>query len=157
MKIRCKAYLWLTMFYFCLVFAKLNVSPAPLACPRHLLPIKWNLDINFKPPSVSYSLYILWLPRNLSTAHFSYLECLFLAASCPFLSIQSTLLKEALPQKNSQWISSGSRPSYLPIRTAPYVVVQLLSHVQLFVTPWTAALQASLSFTLPELAQTHVH
>ena len=28
------------------------------------------------------------------------------------------------------------------------VVVQLLSHVQLFVTPWTAAHQASLSFTL---------
>ena len=27
------------------------------------------------------------------------------------------------------------------------VVVQLLSHVQLFVTPWTAACQASLSFT----------
>ena len=27
------------------------------------------------------------------------------------------------------------------------VVVQLLSHVQLFVTPWTAALQASLSIT----------
>ena len=28
------------------------------------------------------------------------------------------------------------------------VVVQLLSHVQLFVTPWTAAHQASLSFTV---------
>ena len=27
-------------------------------------------------------------------------------------------------------------------------VVQLLSHVQLFVTPWTAAHQASLSFTI---------
>ena len=40
------------------------------------------------------------------------------------------------------------------------VVVQLLSHVQLFATPWTAACWASLSFTishLPELAQTHVH
>ena len=37
--------------------------------------------------------------------------------------------------------------------------VQSLSHVQLFVTPWTAARQASLSITnqLPELAQTHVH
>ena len=29
-----------------------------------------------------------------------------------------------------------------------YVSVQLLSHVQLFVTPWTAARQASLSFTI---------
>ena len=38
-----------------------------------------------------------------------------------------------------------------------YTVVQLLSHVWLFVTPWTTACQASLSFTLPEFAQTHVH
>ena len=37
-------------------------------------------------------------------------------------------------------------------------IVQLLSHVQLFTTPWTAACQASLSFTIfLELAQTHVH
>ena len=32
-----------------------------------------------------------------------------------------------------------------------------LSHVQLFETTWTAALQASLSITNPEFAQTHVH
>ena len=36
-------------------------------------------------------------------------------------------------------------------------VVRSLNPVQFFVTPWTAAHQASLSFTLPELAQTHVH
>ena len=37
-------------------------------------------------------------------------------------------------------------------------VVQLLSHVRLFETSWTAARQASLSFSyLPEFAQTHVH
>ena len=30
------------------------------------------------------------------------------------------------------------------------VVVQLLSHVRLFVTPWTAARQASLSFTISQ-------
>ena len=36
--------------------------------------------------------------------------------------------------------------------------VQLLSHVRLFATPWTAECQASLSHhQLPELAQTHVH
>ena len=36
--------------------------------------------------------------------------------------------------------------------------VQLLSHVQLFVTPWTVAYQASLSITnSPEITQTHVH
>ena len=31
-----------------------------------------------------------------------------------------------------------------------FVVVQSLSHVWLFVTPWTAACQASLSFTVPQ-------
>ena len=31
-----------------------------------------------------------------------------------------------------------------------YVVVQSLSHVQLFVTPWTAVLQASLSFAISQ-------
>ena len=30
------------------------------------------------------------------------------------------------------------------------VIVQLLSHVQLFVTPWTAARQDSLSFTISQ-------
>ena len=35
--------------------------------------------------------------------------------------------------------------------------VQSLSHVQLLVTPWTAARQASLHHQLPELDQTHVH
>ena len=37
-------------------------------------------------------------------------------------------------------------------------VVQLLSHVRVFATPWTVALQASLSFTAsPEFAQIYVH
>ena len=31
-----------------------------------------------------------------------------------------------------------------------FVVVQSVSHVQLFVTPWTAACQASLSFTISQ-------
>ena len=45
-------------------------------------------------------------------------------------------------------------------QTIPYpqfISVQLLSHVELFVILWTAALQASLSITNSELAQTHVH
>ena len=37
------------------------------------------------------------------------------------------------------------------------VVVQSLSHVQLFVTPWTAAHQASLSLVVSQITQTHVH
>ena len=32
--------------------------------------------------------------------------------------------------------------------TGPFITVQLLSHVQLFLTPWTAAHQASLSLTV---------
>ena len=38
------------------------------------------------------------------------------------------------------------------------VLVQSLSHVRLFATPWNAACQASLSFTISqEFAQMHVH
>ena len=37
------------------------------------------------------------------------------------------------------------------------VVVHLINHVRLFMIPWNTAQQASLCFTIPELAQTHVH
>ena len=38
-----------------------------------------------------------------------------------------------------------------------FVVVQLLSHVRLFATPWTAARQADLALHyLPEFAKIHV-
>ena len=36
-------------------------------------------------------------------------------------------------------------------------VVETLSRVQLFVTPWTAACQASGSFNIPEFAQIYIH
>ena len=42
-------------------------------------------------------------------------------------------------------------------KSSPVVVIQSLSCVQFFVTPWTSALQAPLSFTISEFAQTHVH
>ena len=38
-------------------------------------------------------------------------------------------------------------PGYMPNSGIPGVPVQLLSHVQLFLIPWTAACQASLSIT----------
>ena len=38
-----------------------------------------------------------------------------------------------------------------------YIVVQSLGHIWLFGTKWTAARQASLSFSLLEFAQAHVH
>ena len=37
------------------------------------------------------------------------------------------------------------------------ILVQSLNHVQLFAMPWTAALQASLSFTISQFAHSHVH
>jgi len=37
------------------------------------------------------------------------------------------------------------------------VVVQSPSRVRLFVTPWTAGCQASLSFTISQFAQIHFH
>ena len=43
--------------------------------------------------------------------------------------------------KHNAWYQSG------PVLTVQFSSVQLLSHVQLFVTPWTAACQASLSIT----------
>ena len=44
------------------------------------------------------------------------------------------------------WNGSRNRTSYKSLRGS--VVVQLLTCVRLFVTPWTAARQASLSFTI---------
>ena len=38
--------------------------------------------------------------------------------------------------------------SCIHTHTHTNIVVQLLSHIQLFVTPWTVALQGSLSFTI---------
>ena len=57
---------------------------------------------------------------------------------------------------------SGRTFQFLPGRQTykQFIVVAVsesLSHVWLFVTPWTAAHQASLSLTLLEFAQVHVH
>ena len=45
----------------------------------------------------------------------------------------------------------------VPVSYLVAAVVQSLSCVRLFVTPWTVACQASLFFTVLEFAQTHVH
>ena len=46
---------------------------------------------------------------------------------------------------------------FLEVDDGIIVVVQLLSHVQFSATQWTAAFQASQSFTILEFAPTHVH
>ena len=55
---------------------------------------------------------------------------------------------DGLWQVKLDW-GPGSLEKSLPDVTTHHVVVQLLSHVSLFVTPWTAPHQASLSFTSP--------
>ena len=45
---------------------------------------------------------------------------------------------------------SGADNSWLEGLEHNWIAVQLLSHVQVFVAPWTAAHQASLSFTISE-------
>ena len=44
----------------------------------------------------------------------------------------------------------GEQGAYFISQNLPLVVVQSLSHVRLFLTPWTAACQASSSFTIPQ-------
>ena len=52
--------------------------------------------------------------------------------------------------------AAPSHPGFLRFKVSlvhhciPYIVVQLLSHVQLVATPWTAACQVSLSFTISQ-------
>ena len=54
------------------------------------------------------------------------------------------------------WNPSSGCGSVYPL-IAFVVVVQSLSCIQIFATPWSAAGQASLSFTISEFAQIHVH
>ena len=59
--------------------------------------------------------------------------------------------------RNWTWVSciTDSLPAELPGKPpfTDFVIVQLLSPIQIFVTAWPATRQASLSFNLPELAQ----
>ena len=67
---------------------------------------------------------------------------------------------------NMEWISMPTLEIYKGKTSTPniilfvffvVVVVQLLSHVQLFVNPWTTACQVSLSFIISKIVQTQVH
>ena len=52
--------------------------------------------------------------------------------------------------KDFGFVPPGTRSSWKDCEGFVVVVVQELSHAQLFVTPWTAANQASLSFTVSQ-------
>ena len=63
------------------------------------------------------------------------------------------LVSDTIVQKDQdffeKWMIPGVRQKIYKVSLEHYVVVvQLLSHVCLFATPWTAAHQASLSFTI---------
>ena len=58
----------------------------------------------------------------------------------------------ALDDKQAQFLKQDARPLILEFSS-----VQSLSRVQLFVTPWTTARQASLSITNSESTQTNIH
>ena len=71
--------------------------------------------------------------------------------------LSTALPKVMLPFQGSLHLMTDSRRNR-KVWSSHFCTVQSLSHVQLFVTPWTAAHQASLSFTtLLEFAQIHVH
>ena len=55
---------------------------------------------------------------------------------------------ESIPLSSKGFCRNGIL-AFLETNGQNNFVVQLLSHVQLFATPWTAACQASLSFTTP--------
>ena len=64
---------------------------------------------------------------------------------------------------NEEWLLNGYRDSFFwsgknvlnLVVSIAVVVVQSLSYVQLFVTPWTAACQALLSFTISQSLLKH--
>ena len=63
-----------------------------------------------------------------------------------------------LPDPGMEHASPALQVDSLPLRHQgrPVVVVQSLSHVQLFATPWTEVCQASLSFTISQSLPKHM-
>ena len=96
---------------------------------------RWNQSI-LKEINPEYSLD--WLMLKLKLQYFGHL-------------MQNTASREkTMSFGPTLWLWAHSSPG-------GWVVVQLLSYVQLFATLWTTACQASLSFTISKFAQTHFH
>ena len=88
-----------------------------------------------------------------SVSHFLNAFFVHLWTKCESESESHSVLSNSLQPHSAPSLCSTSFAF-----ASTFVVVQLLSHVWLFATPWTAACQASLSITqLPELVQIHVH
>ena len=64
---------------------------------------------------------------------------------CPSLDLPNPEIKPKSPASSA--LQADSLPTETPGKPDPNPSIQSLSHVQLCVTPWTAACQASLSIT----------
>ena len=107
-----------------------------------------------------------WAPTNLGSSSSSVLYfCLFILfmqfsrqeywSGLPFPSPVDPILSELSTMTHPFWVAlQGMAHSFIELHKAVIhvfslvVVVQLLSHIWLFVIPWTAAHQASLSLTI---------
>ena len=103
----------------------------------HLLNISW-LEIKYTCTSRKS---ILWINSSISS-----FKC---------WASSNTKLSVGIDEMSQDACCSQSAKKWFGIHL--FVVVQLLGHGQLFLTPRTAVFQAPLSLTVLELAQTHVH
>ena len=70
-----------------------------------------------------------------------------LVSMCPLMSFVLQLKRQTYPLRKSKWTHSFKLGCQWLFWALSVQSVQLLSRVRLFVTPWTAARQASLSIT----------
>ena len=88
---------------------------------------------------------MLWMKHSLDSLSPLKMVLYFLASSpLSYIGWDTRLSSSTLWASGP---SAGRSPIWLSWRRP---IVQLLSHVRLFVTPWTAALQTSLSFTVSQ-------
>ena len=59
-------------------------------------------------------------------------------------------MRQCLLMQKDRWMDGGAGEPRAEEQGVTFVAVQLLSRVRLLVTPWTAARQASLSFTVSQ-------
>ena len=103
--------------------------------PLHCLAI-WKIMINLVPYWVTISFFFFSLPWTNSPAIIIF----------TYVSMRTNFSREDR-EKNNLWLREYA---YLKFYFVVIVVVQSLNYAQLFATPWTAAHQTSLSFTISQ-------
>ena len=107
-------------------------------------------------PGTDYAPYILW-PDNFSKIFLLKFFSLFLTTLYSMWNLSSPtriwIWTSAMKAQSLNW-TTRKVPDHIIIdfksQSLNIIVVQSLSHVLLFATPWTPALQASLSFTISQ-------